>query len=813
MNNLACALTSINGEQVALTDVSVSAVLRDLLSEVTVSQTYRNDETVNIEAVYTFPLPLDAVLLELQVAIGSRVLKGVVVEKKAAEEQYEDAVASGDAAVMLEMIEPGLYTMNVGNLLPKENATITFSYATVYRWAGERLRIFLPTTVAPRYGDSPHAPQQAPESSLTVENQFSLNVEIYGSLRDAQFECPTHQVALVRSADKVVISLKQAKAVMDRDFVLNVKAPQATRSFALCSVDGEGSAAFASFQPFFPGLREARPLNLAIVIDCSGSMGGDSIEQARKALEGILDALQPHDQVTLIAFGNSTNALSDRLLPCNRTNLAKARRFAKQLDANMGGTAIGNALQVAYAAVDKSESADIFLVTDGEVSSWESVVRDAKQSGHRIFTVGVGSAVSEAFVRGLAASTGGECELVSPKEEMAERVVRHFERMRAPRAKRVEIKWPADAHDLAPVKLGAVFEGDTVITFSRFDSDIGGGSVILEIETEQGEVARQELLITTAMASDATDRLSTVARLAAAARLKEQDDAPGRETALRYRLISRWTNWLVVAERSDEEKAQDLPALRKVPQTLAAGWGGAGMLIAASSPRMKPQLVVKCGTDNRPVDAAGFAVLDAMPSVIRKNRASTIEALQQNGMDKYDIPAYLRKQADVAPLHPLLALIAQDPSRLNPRRALELLEEAGLARGFGEIFRHAEQLRLDVEAIAAIVLAALLRGPLGEGLPSNLQGAVESLQDYAKRATDILRELDRRSGALAKVAGDSLARELLHPGPVQGLEQTLERFTGFRELLDHLAHSIEQAVKRIKVEAADQALRDARAIV
>jgi len=60
----------------------------------------------------------------------------------------------------------------------------------------------------------------------------------------------------------------------------------------------------------------------------------------------------------------------------------------------------------------------------------------------------------------------------------------------------------------------------------------------------------------------------------------------------------------------------------------------------------KPQLVVKNGTDNMPVTGVDYAALDAMPAVIRKNRASTIEALQQNGMDKYDIPAFLRKQAD-----------------------------------------------------------------------------------------------------------------------------------------------------------------------
>ena len=65
----------------------------------------------------------------------------------------------------------------------------------------------------------------------------------------------------------------------------------------------------------------------------------------------------------------------------------------------------------------------------------------------------------------------------------------------------------------------------------------------------------------------------------------------------------------------------------------------------------KPQLVVsqKTGTDDAPVAMPGavdYQQLDAVPAVIRRNRASTVEALQQSGVDKYDIPAFLRKQAD-----------------------------------------------------------------------------------------------------------------------------------------------------------------------
>ncbi|HEX9185117.1 MAG TPA: cell division protein FtsZ [Burkholderiales bacterium] len=76
---------------------------------------------------------------------------------------------------------------------------------------------------------------------------------------------------------------------------------------------------------------------------------------------------------------------------------------------------------------------------------------------------------------------------------------------------------------------------------------------------------------------------------------------------------------------------------------------GLGAPIAARQP--KPQLVVsqKTGTDNQPLVANGavdYNQLDSVPAVIRRNRASTVEALQQSGVDKYDIPAFLRKQAD-----------------------------------------------------------------------------------------------------------------------------------------------------------------------
>ena len=129
----AAVLEPIGRARVALESVDVHASLRGLFSEVAVTQVYRNLEDTNIEAVYTFPLPLDAVLLDLSLELNGKTMRGVVQPKAAAEERYEDAISDGDSAVLLQQVEPGVFTLNVGNILPGERAVVRFQYGLLHR--------------------------------------------------------------------------------------------------------------------------------------------------------------------------------------------------------------------------------------------------------------------------------------------------------------------------------------------------------------------------------------------------------------------------------------------------------------------------------------------------------------------------------------------------------------------------------------------------------------------------------------------------------------------------------------------------------
>ena len=560
--------------------VHIQAELRETLAITTITQSYRNSGSKNIEVVYTFPLPLDAVLLEMVVTLGDKTLKGTVLPKQEAEEKYEEAITDGDAPVMLQNPQPGVYTMNIGNLLPGEQAKIMIRYAMFLRWQGNMLRYHLPTTIAPRYGIAEQAgllPHQEPDSSMLVDNLFSFSMKIVGTLAGMAIESPSNEIAVERDAEgkESIVRLIGKSAFMDRDLNITIRRIASQTATASATCDGEEYLLWGSFQPQFGLSNDTSPRSVKIVVDCSGSMGGDSIAQAREALLRVLDELKPQDWFNVVAFGDKATPLFNTQSKADKQSISYARGFLKKIDADMGGTEIGSALEMAVRLrCPEKIQQDVLLITDGEIYEWEKVVAEMEKSRHRFFTVGVGSAVSEAFVRTLAERTGGACELVSPNENMAERIHRHFKRIGTPCSSSNKIIWPQVPLRAFPEELPSIYDGDTCNLFAWF-SEPPAGEIQLQVVIPDG--SKRLLSVPTPPLLLEQGQDTVIARMAAALKLREiTDEYTGQELAVKYQLVSRWSNYLAIVIRDEEHKANTLPELEKVPQMLAAGWGGMG---------------------------------------------------------------------------------------------------------------------------------------------------------------------------------------------------------------------------------------------
>jgi Ca-activated chloride channel family protein len=615
--------------------------------EMCLEQRFRNAEDQNVEVTYTFPLPWGAVLMGIEVTLNGEKLHGLVAAKQEAREQYEHALSEGNTSILLSRNADQSYTLELGNLLAKELCVVVLRYAQLLQPEQGSLRLMLPTTIAPRFGDAvrdgrfePHA---APVSNASVEYPFDISLKFFGALAQARVSSPSHALASQHSQEALVVRLALS-SWLDRDFVVVLdELPQ--RSSAIAAVDQVelgSTTAIASFSPVLESA-EVRPLALKLLVDCSGSMNGDSIEAARRALAHIVGGLSSEDRFSLSRFGSTVEHRCKALWVGAGPAKSAAIRWVEKLDADLGGTEMALALKSTM-ALPHSKPCDLLLVTDGEIYGIDDVVETAASAGHRIFVVGIGASPAETHLRRLATATGGACEFVAPGEAVEPAVLRMFHRLRSPGVADLRIEWLQGCELMGASLLPtSVFDGDTLTVFGRLQTDRNNVSqapvrLLGKYNGQQGEVVLAEMNL-----EFIEDSANTVSRLWANSRcdeLAKGDDAPGQAAALaeRYQLVTDHTNFVLVHERSAEDKPEGMPELRQVDSMLAAGWGGLGRT------RSQPRFV-----DAPDVQYSITPTMDSMsiPSVWRSSRSRAAAAPELSSfMDDLELPAFLRKQGD-----------------------------------------------------------------------------------------------------------------------------------------------------------------------
>lgn len=629
----------------SLKSVRMEGKLEGLLLTMQVSQRYRNDTDDTIEASYTFPAGWGANLLGFSVTLNGKQLQAIALAKKKAEENYEKAIADGDTPVMLEKSPLGLYTANLGNLQPNEEAVIDIEYAQLLRFEKGRVRITVPTVIGSRYGDEEKdghiAPHQSVEVNALVEYPFTARLDILGDIASGNVTCPSQKADISQIEGGKRIELTKG-GMLDRDFIVTIE-DLSTASYAVTTQDNDGYAVIASF---CPKLQEEKssPLALKILVDCSGSMQGESIEQAQEALNDLLLQLQPKDMVSYSKFGTEVVHTAKQLEKCNpkyiQNTLAKA---IYQTHADMGGTELNKALTSTFKlsfAKAYEEGCDLLLITDGDVWEIEETIRQAKVSNHRIFAIGVGSAPAESLLRDLAEKTGGACELITPHESISGGVLRMLQRMRSTRSTSVQIAWQEEVlwQSALPKQ---VFSEETVHVFAKLKAKPHTAPTLTWVAGEEEHTATAPGL--THQSTDTTARLVAGARI-----LATTDEAEATELAIQYQLASKYTNLLLVHIRLEEEKADGLPKLEKISQMQAAGWGGFGNVDISRRSTVLYSRSMASFSYASPSRSAMVSNNLSAPSVWRTNKTQTnskVDKLAQGGVDDYEIPDFLKKQA------------------------------------------------------------------------------------------------------------------------------------------------------------------------
>ncbi|MBO2552229.1 marine proteobacterial sortase target protein [Shewanella algae] len=586
-------------------------------NRVSVTQSFTNDTQEWIHGRYLFPLPNEAAVDSMQLRIGERIIEGVIQPKEEAKRTFEQAKAQGKRASLLSQERPNLFTTQVANLAPGETLKVSFSYQQALDYRDGQFSLRFPMTHTPRYlpqsmlqsfkGVEEAARLLSPvieaaglekmftgadsESSEPIgtqahsggqENRLSLDIILDAGFPLLSLESPYHAISQQTLSDgRIRVQLQQDNTKADSDFVLQWQAdPGAKPAAALFSQQGqthtpapslaqaEGQAARDEYSLLMlmpPQSKEVAmplPRELILVIDTSGSMGGDAIVQAKQALLYALSSLKPEDSFNVVEFNSAVQTMAANSLPATAHNIGRAQQFIRALEAN-GGTEMTMALELAlnndFAAQNKvgtqGESKalrQVIFMTDGAVGNEQALFELIKDrlGDNRLFTVGIGSAPNSHFMQRAAELGRGSFTYIGKMQEVEQKVVALLEKISAPRITDVSLRYPdGTVPDYWPAQIPDLYQGEPVLVSIKQRSNAHKAVIVSGLI--DGQFWQQELALNAKAEPKGLDLIWAGKQIAALDLAKDAANSERIERqvtalSLKYHLVSPYTSLVAV---------------------------------------------------------------------------------------------------------------------------------------------------------------------------------------------------------------------------------------------------------------------------
>lgn len=518
---------------------SIRAVVDGRVARFEVQERFRNTGATMAEGTYLYPLPGEAVFSDFSLFQGERELKGEMMAAEQARSIYEGIVRRLKDPALLTLVGHGLIRAQVFPVQPGETRMVTLRFTELLGRDGNALRL---RYAAGNRGDAP----------------VSMSVEVQRESDFATPYSPTHQLDDTRrdGSLRIVVS---PPIRGDVDLVLPFRRGLLGGTVLTHAEPGEDGFALLFLAPPAADATVSVGRDLTLVVDVSGSMSGEKIDQAKAALRQALAALRPRDRFRLIAFSSAVHQFREGFTPAGHAELADARSFIEALDAN-GGTNLAGAIESALSERSDGERlAMVLLLTDGLPSVGEQapdrIAADAaaRIGRARIFTVGVGHDVNTYLLDRLAVDGRGSATYVSPGADVADAVGGLLSKLSRPALVDLRIvDAPVRFQEQAPATLPDLFFGEELVVLMRYRGE-GSGAVIIE-GTRNGRRERFSLDATFDRPAPGNEYIPPLWAARRVGELTRQIRLEGgspelvarvRELGLRYGILTEYTAYLV----------------------------------------------------------------------------------------------------------------------------------------------------------------------------------------------------------------------------------------------------------------------------
>ncbi len=440
----------------------VTVEIDNQVAQVEVDQVFINDSDRELEATYVFPLPEDAAISEFALYVDGERLEGRILDKDEAREIYEDIVRRRRDPALLEYVGRNTFRAQVFPIPPHGERRVQISYTEVLSQDNGLVSFVYPLNT------EKFSPVPLEEVTITVDVASTAPINAVYS--------PSHDVAIDREDEHhVSVSYEDNDVTPSTDFELFYSVSQDDFGVNLLTYrDGDDGFFLLLVAPKPDVARQdVVAKDVMMVVDVSGSMEGEKLEQAKDAMNYVLDHLHPEDRFNMLAFSTTVDLYAKTLQGSDDT--ADARSFIRRLEA-AGGTNINEALLTALDNLPGERPELLIFLTDGlptagvtEPGPIITSVQNAAGPTVRLFAFGVGYDVNTVLLDTIAQENRGVAQYVHPGEDITQAVTTFYEKVSTPVLADIEVDFGSvDVFDTYPQPLPDLFAGSQLVMVGRY---------------------------------------------------------------------------------------------------------------------------------------------------------------------------------------------------------------------------------------------------------------------------------------------------------------------------------------------------------